>query len=171
MGNQRKDVSKSSKKNVTIGAFSFHCKPYKLNFFARFIQENFFLKFLGETFHFLKESCKHLARFNLVCKTLTRNDCVCKKLTRNVDFARILQDLIWSARLLQEMIVSARNLQEMLILQESCKILARFVFPVDQGNDDKKILTTMSLMTLEHKIWSVEPITVTAKSNPKQNIF
>ena len=36
------------------------------------------------------------------------------------------------------MIVSARNLQEMLILQESCKILARFVFPVDQGNDNKK---------------------------------
>ena len=101
MGNQRKDVWKSSKKTkVTMGAFSFDSKLYKLklkclhNSWKILTRKSFSCKFLGETFHFLQESCKHLAMFNLVCKTVARNFCVCKKLARNVDFARILQKFL-----------------------------------------------------------------------------
>ena len=81
-----------------------------LTHFSQDSYKDFFSgKFLGETFHFLQECCKHLARFNLLCKTLARNDCVCKNLAKNVDFAKILQE-----------------------------ILSRFVFPVDQGIHGKR---------------------------------
>ena len=68
-------------------------------------KEIFFIaSFLEKTFHFSQESCKHLARYKLIWKVLARND------------------------------VSARNLQEILILQETCDILTKIVFPVDLCN-------------------------------------
>ena len=96
--NEKMSRNLRRKANVTIGAYLFHSKPYKLKLKCKHIsckiltRKFFSRKFLGQTFHILQESCKHLARFNLVCNTLARNDWVFKKLARNVDFASILQD-------------------------------------------------------------------------------